>query len=64
MGYTNGGIQHVTAVQVDPAGGVWVANNWSDQSPMSTPVGGDGLVQFIGLAAPVRTPLAGPPVRP
>lgn len=63
-GYANGALQHVTAVQVDPSGNVWVANNWSTGSPLSQPVGGDGLVQYVGLAAPVKTPLAGPPVRP
>lgn len=63
-GYSNGALQHVTAVQVDPSGNVWVANNWSTGSPLSQPVGGDGLVQYIGLAAPVKTPMAGPPVRP
>lgn len=63
-GYTNGALQHLTAVQIDPSGNVWVANNWSTDSPLSAPVGGDGLVQYVGLAAPVTTPLAGPPVRP
>ena len=63
-GYTNGALQHVTAVQIDPSGNVWVANNWSTGSPISQPVGGDGLVQYIGLAAPVVTPMAGPPARP
>ena len=63
-GYTNGALQHITAVQVDPSGNVWVANNWTTQSPLSQPVGGDGLVQYVGIAAPVKTPLAGPPVRP
>lgn len=63
-GYTNGALQHVTAVQIDPSGNVWVANNWSTGSPLSQPVGGDGLVQYIGLAAPVKTPMAGPPQQP
>ena len=63
-GYANGALQHVTAVQVDPSGNVWLANNWSTSSPLSQPVGGDGLVQYIGLAAPVATPMAGPPTRP
>jgi hypothetical protein len=50
------GLQHVTAVQVDQSGNVWVANNWETINPI---VGGDGLVEFIGAAAPVATPLIG-----
>lgn len=60
-GFTNGGLQHITAVQVDQSGNAWVANNWEKIKPT---VGGDGLVQFIGAAAPVKTPLIGPPQRP
>ncbi len=40
------------------SGNVWVANNWAQIDPT---VGGDGLVEFIGAAAPVRTPLIGLP---
>jgi hypothetical protein len=60
-GFTNGGLQHLTAVQIDPSGDVWVANNWSKVSPIT---GGNGLVEFIGLAAPVKTPLIGAPQSP
>ncbi len=60
-GFTNGGQQHITAVQVDQSGNVWAANNWAQISPT---VGGDGLVEYIGAAPPVRTPLIGPPRRP
>jgi hypothetical protein len=60
-GFTNGGLQHITAVQVDQSGNVWAANNWAQIVPT---VGGDGLVEFIGAAPPVRTPLIGPPRRP
>ena len=60
-GFTNGGLEHLTAVQIDQSGNVWVANNWRRIAPT---VGGDGVVEFIGLAAPVRTPLIGPPQRP
>jgi hypothetical protein len=27
-------------------------------------VGGNGLIEFVGMAAPVATPLVGPPRRP
>ena len=60
-GFTNGHLEHLTAVQIDQSGNVWVANNWSSISPT---VGGDGLVEFIGAAPPVKTPLIGPPRRP
>jgi hypothetical protein len=60
-GFTNGGLEHLTAVQIDESGNVWVANNWKRLAPT---VGGNGLVEFVGLAAPVRTPLIGPPQRP
>ena len=60
-GFTNGGLQHITAVQVDQSGNVWAANNWAQISPT---VGGDGLVQFIGAAPPVKTPMIGPPQQP
>jgi sugar lactone lactonase YvrE len=60
-GFTNGGLQHLTAVQVDRSGNVWVANNWARIFPT---VGGDGLVEYIGAASPVDTPLVGPPRPP
>ncbi len=60
-GFSNGGLEHLTAVQVDESGNVWVANNWSKLKPIT---GGNGLVEFIGLAGPVKTPLVGPPQRP
>jgi len=67
-GYS-GGLQIITDVAIDPAGNVWVANNWDrpDQGfrqlpdeALSTRFGGDGAVVFFGLAKPVRTPLIGP----
>ena len=63
-GYSTKGLQHVTAVQVDPSGNVWAANNWTTGSPLSQFVGGNGLVEFIGAAPPVAAPLIGPPQRP
>jgi len=65
-----GGLQIVTDVAVDPAGNVWVANNWDlpeeagfkklPPEALSTRFGGNGTVVFYGLAKPVRTPLIGP----
>ncbi|HEX8754330.1 MAG TPA: NHL repeat-containing protein [Solirubrobacterales bacterium] len=63
-GFQSRALQHLTAVQVDQSGNVWVANNWSTGSSLAQFVGGNGLVEFIGAAAPVKTPLIGPPERP
>jgi streptogramin lyase len=63
-GYTNTGVQHLTCVQVDPSGNVWGCNNWTTGSSFKDFVGGDGLVELVGAAAPVKAPLVGPPQRP
>jgi streptogramin lyase len=69
-----GGLQILTDLAVDPAGNVWVANNWDlaeqagfkkvPPAALSTRFGGNGTVVFFGLAKPVRTPLIGPPRAP
>jgi hypothetical protein len=68
-----GGLQIITDVAIDPAGNVWVANNWDSpdegfkkepEPAYSTRFGGDGTVVFYGLAKPVKTPLIGPPQTP
>ncbi|MFJ4008232.1 hypothetical protein [Streptomyces sp. NPDC090026] len=59
-GYPSEGLERNTAVQIDPSGNVWLANNWRNV-PLQTNPGGHEMVVFIGLAAPVRTPLLGPP---
>ncbi len=60
-GYRSNSIQHLTAVQLDQSGNVWLANNWSALVP---PTGGNGLVELIGVATPVCTPLQPLPARP
>ncbi|SEL74412.1 hypothetical protein [Streptacidiphilus jiangxiensis] len=62
-GYGSDGLVRNTGVQIDPSGNVWLTNNWRTV-PIQTNPGGHELVVFVGLAAPVRTPLAGPPQRP
>jgi hypothetical protein len=62
-GYPSNALLRNTGVSIDPSGNVWVANNWLID-PVQTNPGGDGLVVFIGLAAPVKTPLIGPPQQP
>jgi hypothetical protein len=67
-GYVGGGLQLQTDLAVDPAGDVWVMNNWQDidscyASPseaLSTRCGGQGVVIFYGVAKPVHAPQIGP----
>jgi hypothetical protein len=68
LGYVGGGLQMQTDLGVDPAGNVWVMNNWEDidscfpkaQEGLSTRCGGQGVTIFYGMAKPVRAPLIGP----
>jgi hypothetical protein len=62
-GYTFEGLARTTAVQVDPSGNVWAVNNW-EVTPFPTNPGGHYMTVFIGLAAPVKTPMLGPPQQP
>jgi len=67
-GYVGGGLQMQIDLDIDPAGNVWVSNNWEDinsaldqtAEPLSTLGAGQGVVVFYGLAKPVRTPMIGP----
>jgi hypothetical protein len=67
-GYKGGGMQLLVDVSIDPAGDVWVSNNWQDPAAcyakadegLSTRCGGQGFVVFYGMAKPVRSPQIGP----
>ncbi len=67
-GYVGGGLQMQVDVDIDPAGNVWVSNNWQDiksalhpgPEALSTRGAGQGVVVFYGMAKPVSTPLIGP----
>jgi hypothetical protein len=71
-GYVGGGLQLQTDLAVDPAGNVWVMNNWQDidscypnpSEALSTRCGGQGVVIFYGVAKPVRAPQIGPAQQP
>jgi hypothetical protein len=71
-GYVGGGLQMQTDIAVDPAGNVWVMNNWQDidscigtpEEALSTRCGGQGVTVFYGLAKPVRAPQIGPARQP
>jgi streptogramin lyase len=49
-------LMRATTTQVDMAGNVWVTNNWkpSGANDLLTNPGGDGMVIFVGMAAPVK----------
>jgi hypothetical protein len=66
--FKGGSIQMLTDVSIDPAGNVWVANNWNAPEgatgnpppyPVSTWGGGSGLTVIYGVAAPVQGPRMG-----
>ena len=67
-GYVGGGLQMQTDLAVDPAGNVWVMNNWQDidscfgvpDEALSTRCGGQGVTIFYGMAKPVHAPQIGP----
>jgi hypothetical protein len=68
-GYVGGGMTLLTDIGIDPAGDVWVADNWlrpescfhpGAEEALSTHCGGNGLTVFYGIAKPVRAPQIGP----
>jgi hypothetical protein len=67
-GYVGGGMQMLVDVSIDPAGNVWVSDNWQDPASCysnvpearSTRCGGQGMTVFYGLAKPVHAPQIGP----
>jgi len=61
-GYGFDGLTRNTGVAVDPSGNVWLVNNWLEV-PFQTNPGGHQIVAYVGAAAPLRTPVLGPPVR-
>lgn len=63
QGFHSDALVRNTAVTIDPSGNVWLANNWLTDPPQTNP-GGDGMVVFIGIASPVKTPLLGPVRKP
>ncbi len=59
-GYTSDALDRNTGVSIDPSGNVWLANNWK-KIPLVTNPGGNSIAVLIGAAAPIETPLIGPP---
>ncbi|MBI1247184.1 hypothetical protein GC197_04990 [bacterium] len=64
LAFSNHSFQHITGLQIDASGNVWACNNWTLETTPTDIVGGDGLVQVIGAASPVQTPMIGPPENP
>jgi len=67
-GFVGGGMQMHVDIAIDPAGDVWVGNNWQmyqaalkhvDEA-QTTLGAGQGLVVFYGMAKPVRSLQIGP----
>lgn len=59
-------LMRATAAHIDMAGNVWITNNWKPESlndGLLNP-GGDGIVIFVGMAAPVKPTFTGQPVAP
>jgi hypothetical protein len=64
-GYVTDALDRVTGGGVDRSGNIWILNNWKRSGPFN-PVyirnpGGNSFVIVPGAAAPVKTPLIGPP---
>lgn len=62
-GFTIEAMMRLTAVAVDASGNVWVANNWKRKFLSPVPAG-SGIIVFVGMAAPVATPMQGLPKKP
>ena len=66
-GFTSDALKRVTGIQIDTSGNVWAVNNYEEIGllpPGQENPGGHEIVVFIGLAAPVKTPLLGPVQQP
>lgn len=62
-GYASALLQRLTGIGIDRSGNVWVCDNWRRVAIQTNP-GGQGMVEFVGLAAPVKAPAFGPVQRP
>ena len=66
-GYISDALKRVTGIQIDTSGNVWAVNNYEEIGllpPGQENPGGHEIVVFVGLAAPVKTPLLGPVQQP
>jgi len=65
-GYDSDALDRVTGGGGDRSGNLWLMNNWKKNGPLEpvflTNPGGNSFVIVPGAAAPIVTPLIGPPV--
>lgn len=65
-GYASDALDRITGGGIDPSGNLWLMNNWKKTGPFdpvyNTNPGGNSFVIIPGVAAPIKTPLIGPPV--
>ncbi|CAM3967743.1 hypothetical protein [Bordetella tumulicola] len=61
-GYMSDALERITGGQIDRSGNVWVMNNWKQNPNPDLNPGGNSIVILIGAAAPLNTPVIGPPV--
>ncbi len=63
-GYDSNALDRVTGGAIDPSGNLWLINNWKKAGPFlyNRNPGANSFVIVPGAAAPIRTPLIGPPV--
>lgn len=61
-GYQSNALMRITGGQIDPSGNIWITGNWKINAAPDMNPGGNSIAIAIGAAAPIQTPLIGPPV--
>jgi len=61
-GYQSDSLERITPGQIDPSGNIWLTTNWKTNPNPDLNPGGNSIVIVVGAAAPLKTPLIGPPV--
>jgi len=61
-GYQSDSFTRITGGQIDLSGNIWITSNWKIAANPNMNPGGNSVVIAIGAAAPIKTPLIGPPV--
>jgi len=61
-GYQSNALMRITGGQIDQSGNIWITGNWKINATPNMNPGGNSIAIAIGAAAPVQTPLIGPPV--
>lgn len=61
-GYMSDSLERITGGQIDRSGNLWVMNNWKQNPNPDLNPGANSVVILIGAAAPLNTPVIGPPV--